>query len=376
MINSKIRKESDMRTLIDRLIILVAVIGFMCFKDSSTNGLIIVLLGISLAGVMYYVNDRKYGALIESTLSVIYAGITFINPMVVFVLPIILYECIYTKIDGKKAVIVCSILRTLAFAMCISAFVHIEVYNIFIVLVSCVVAIWMAIQTVRINGLEDNLIKTIDTDTEYQLELKRNNRMLIEKQDNEVYVATLKERNRIAREIHDNVGHMLVRGIMQCGAIITINKDEELDEHLKGLKETLDSSMTSIRNSVHDLHDDAIDLKFSVDTMVRELEGFNVDYEYDVESEVAGNIKYAIIAIVKEGITNIIKHSNGKNVKLMLREHPAFYQIVISDDGIVKNTNNKGIGLSNIKERVEMLGGSTVINTDGGFRIFANIPKK
>lgn len=45
-------------------------------------------------------------------------------------------------------------------------------------------------------------------------------------QDYEIYLATLKERNRIAREIHDNVGHMLTRSILQLGALSVINKDE------------------------------------------------------------------------------------------------------------------------------------------------------
>ena len=45
--------------------------------------------------------------------------------------------------------------------------------------------------------------------------LTQKNKDLLEKQDYEIHVATLKERNRIAREIHDNVGHMLSRSLLQ-----------------------------------------------------------------------------------------------------------------------------------------------------------------
>ena len=57
----------------------------------------------------------------------------------------------------------------------------------------------------------------------------------MEKQDYEIYLATLRERNRIAREIHDNVGHMLSRSILQMGALITIHKEEPLHGQLAGV---------------------------------------------------------------------------------------------------------------------------------------------
>ena len=58
--------------------------------------------------------------------------------------------------------------------------------------------------------------------------LQEKNKNLMEKQDYEIYLATLRERNRIAREIHDNVGHMPSRSILQMGALITIHKEEPL----------------------------------------------------------------------------------------------------------------------------------------------------
>jgi len=169
---------------------------------------------------------------------------------------------------------------------------------------------------------------------------------------------------------------MLVRSIMQCGAIITINKDETLDEHLKALKETLDNSMTSIRSSVHDLHDDAIDLKNALEDAILELKDYKVCFEYYIESAIERNVKCTIIAIVKEAITNIVKHSNAKNVQIIVREHPAFIQIIVNDDGTNIKLNDKGIGLSNIRDRAEMLSGTVVINTDAGFKIFVNIPRR
>lgn len=92
----------------------------------------------------------------------------------------------------------------------------------------------------------------------------RKNKALAEKQNSEIYAATLRERNRIAREIHDNVGHVLSRTILLTGAARAINKDQNLDSLLKGLDNSLNSAMDSIRSSVHDLHDDAVNLQETI----------------------------------------------------------------------------------------------------------------
>ena len=61
---------------------------------------------------------------------------------------------------------------------------------------------------------------------------------------------------------------------------------------------------------------------------------------------------------------------------IYLNEHPAFYQLIIKDNGsyIIYNNDN-GIGLQNIRDRVTALNGSLNISVDDGFRIFISIPK-
>lgn len=77
-------------------------------------------------------------------------------------------------------------------------------------------------RTRRLNELEQEYKRVRDDSRELTLMLEKKNQDLLEKQDTEVYLATLKERNRIAREIHDNVGHMLSRSILMVGALKTI----------------------------------------------------------------------------------------------------------------------------------------------------------
>ena len=241
-------------------------------------------------------------------------------------------------------------------------------------------AFYLASKTKKEKMLQQRLILSRDASVEQEFILKEKNRELLENQDNEIYIATLKERNRIAREIHDNVGHMLSRSILQVGAMLAICKDETLKPHLTTLKESLDTAMNSIRNSVHDLHDESVDLKHALDNLIHSFSFCEVQLDCDISKYLPKEVKYCFLAIVKEALNNTMKHSNATKVTVTIKEHPAFYQLLIEDNGTKKevnhvNTDTSGIGLSNMKDRVETIGGIIHINAERGFRIFVSVPK-
>lgn len=229
-----------------------------------------------------------------------------------------------------------------------------------------------------------------DDSEEHALLLSEKNKALLEKQDYEIYAATLRERNRIAREIHDNVGHVLSRSILMTAACKTINKNDALDPLLGNLEESLNGAMNSIRSSVHDLHDDAVDLEDAIKGLVKDFTFCPVKLTYDMSRQIPREVKYSLISITKEGLSNVMRHSNADSVNILLREHPALYQLCIEDNGTPgngipdiqteadinkeKNTSG-GMGLSNIRDRAKALGGTVQITQENGFRIFVTIPK-
>lgn len=217
-----------------------------------------------------------------------------------------------------------------------------------------------------------------DRGIEAEIHLKERNQALIQKQNYEIHAATLSERNRIAREIHDNVGHLLTRSLLQTGALKVINQDPSLSEPLDTLNDTLNTAMTSIRTSVHDLHDESIDLYHALQEIVSEDEALPIQLEYDVEHELPREIKYAFISIVKEAVNNIHKHSNGDFGKVTIREHPGFFLLQIRDNGTLcaDPSNSDGIGLSGIRDRVGSFGGTLRIDTQHGFLINITIANK
>lgn len=233
------------------------------------------------------------------------------------------------------------------------------------------------------NNVRTELSETVhtlrDNSVEKEMMLKESTRHLVDSQNDQIYIATLKERNRIAREIHDNVGHMLSRSILQVGALLAICKDDTLKPHLTTLKESLDLAMNNIRNSVHDLHDESIDLQNALQGLVDSFTFCPVHFQCDISKQIPKNVKYCFLAITKEGMNNIMRHSNASRVTLTVKEHPAFYQLLIEDNGTTsfhsENVGDNGMGISNMKERAEALHGILHISTENGFRIFVSIPK-
>ena len=287
-------------------------------------------------------------------------------------LPLLVYDCV--RMRSWKAGVITGIGGLMQCVWLAQG--EMELFRFLLWCFALILAAILSVRTKRSLRLAQEVIHLKDSSTELRLVMQKRQQDLLEKQDTEVYLATLKERNRIAREIHDNVGHMLTRSILQVGAIQTINKEPILANPLSDLRATLDTAMNSIRSSVHDLHDESIDTKAAIQDMLNDITGFHTSFEYDMGNIVPKDIKYCLISIAKEAITNAVKHSNGDQLSILIREHPGFYQLTIRDNGTgIHLTTSPGIGLTNIQERVQSLSGTLQISTESGFRLFVSIPK-
>lgn len=253
-----------------------------------------------------------------------------------------------------------------------------KIYELALILLLVIVAFLISYAADKIELLEEKMHSIRDNSAEHDILMHHVNKQLIETQDAKIYNATLRERNRIAREIHDNVGHMLTRSILQVGAISVVNKDDNVNELLTEVKKTLDAAMDSMRKSVHDLYDESVDFKHSLEQLKNIAVDFEYKLEYDCSNQVPRVIKYAFISIAREAVNNAVKHSNGTQIKVIVDEHPAFYRLQIVDDG--DSFNNKpvsdGIGLRNIRERVASLNGTISVEAEKGFSIFVTVMKK
>lgn len=252
--------------------------------------------------------------------------------------------------------------------------------------------------------------------------LEAKNRDLLERQDYEVQVATLAERARIAREIHDNVGHQLTRAKLQTDALAIVHEaDPAAAADFQSVGRAVDEALSLVRASVHDLHDDSFDLGLqahkAADAIMR---GSSVRVAVEVSCEhVPANVGTCLLAVIREAMSNALRHGRAEKIEVHCLEHPALWQLSVLDDGgsasdmaagsaaeghTVMDTTatgtaatgrqgtsagviatsrtvrtSGGMGLASMRERVEALGGSFSAGPrrdSAGWRVFASIPKE
>ena len=147
---------------------------------------------------------------------------------------------------------------------------------------------------------------------------------LAEREDLEVSCAVLAERARIAREIHDNVGHLLTRSVLQMEALaVTHEDDPALAEELAAVGATLHEALGTVRASVHDLHDEAFDPQTTLAELIGEFPGVAGALSFEAES-LPRPVALAVVAIVREALANARTHGRATSVAVSLLEFPGF----------------------------------------------------
>lgn len=367
-----------MRKLLEKAVLYVACASLCLFLQNITLPTIVFLLVALIIGCIPTVltkeneDTAQYSHFIRGKeLPVIYAcflALSLFFPCLVYFLPLILYDLVEHSLW-----IGCGFC-TLSLVI-FGSREHLT--DSLAILILCLLSALLSWEHKHAAMEEEKFIHLQDSATERDMLLQKSNQRLKEAQDANIYMATIQERNRIAREIHDNVGHLLTRSLLQTGAIETINKDETLAPAIGSLRGTLNTAMTRIRESVHDMHDEAVNLESALKNLTEDVSAFPIRLIYDCKPTMDKTIKYAFIAITKEAITNAVKHSNCTEMSILLREHPSFYQFVIQDNGtnISMERDSSGIGLNNMQERIKEVHGTMQISTEHGFRIYITIMK-
>ena len=369
--------ELTMRRVTDQVILIIYGLILGCTIKIDASLVIALLLAISYLAMMTLADAKSLWRPLLFT--GLFYGFSIIFPLCLLFSPLIAYHLISRQ---NKLMLGISLLLIIDLSF------QSDVISLFptgtFLAFGLMIAGYAVTQTRQIDKLTSSLQKTRDDSTELTLLLQDKNRSLRDKQDYEIYAATLKERNRISREIHDNVGHLLSRAILITGAMKMTNQISGLQEPFESLDSSLGEAMDSIRKSVHDLHDDAVDLEKALEEIIADFSFCSVDFSYHLSKTIAREVKYNVIAIVKEALNNVMKHSNANLVQLTVSESEDLYQVMIEDNGTTISPNTptnplnietRGIGLINMTERVKKLHGTITFYSQNGFRIYIKLPK-
>ncbi|MEP6674927.1 MAG: PAS domain S-box protein, partial [Ferruginibacter sp.] len=198
-----------------------------------------------------------------------------------------------------------------------------------------------------------------------------------------VLKAQEKERNKIGQELHDNVNQILAGAKIYLGLTMS-GKAGSTD--LVNLSSTLiDNAINEIRSLTQEQVTPTlkINLKELIQTLVDNLgeqTGIKTILHYDIGYvNIEDDLKLNIYRIIQEAISNILKHAAAKNVSIVIKADEKGLQVLLTDDGkgfSIETTKPKGIGISNIRNRVESFNGSVWIQSSpqNGCSITINIP--
>jgi PAS domain S-box-containing protein len=201
------------------------------------------------------------------------------------------------------------------------------------------------------------------------------------------------ERRRIARELHDGVGQLIV-GIAMNAAHVFNEKDKLSPVAARCISENIqliDQAGSEIRTVSYLLHPPMLDEIGLVSALATYAEGFAERTNIKVALEIAPDLgrlpqdyELSLFRIAQECLTNIHRHSGSSNATLKLHRTPQEISLEVSDDGHgigdqnlakIDSGASVGVGFRGMQERVKLIGGKIVVHSNGqGTRVLVTLP--
>ena len=365
---------ADKGVLLCGCLLLVLLVG-----QAGTAAVIWLIAAVTVAGLSMSVDQRQWG--IAAPAAYLLVGALSTDsvtgaPLVVYVLARL--GALTTRRARMTAVAACT-----PFVAAVAARVR-DTPVLALALVFCALAALLALRTVQEEAARRSLHVVRDDLREKVLTLQDTNAQLLQAQDYELRAAALAERTRIAREIHDGVGHLLTRLLLQVKALQVVHREEPgVVADLTTLDGGLDEALDSMRRSVHALSDDGEELATSLNMLGSRCGIESVRVDCSTEAEPPAVVARCVVAVVREALTNAARHGGARSARVAVADYPAFWQVTVDNDGIVPaegepavdGRGGSGLGLRSMTERVEALGGRVRITPRPRFTVFVTIPK-
>ena len=203
--------------------------------------------------------------------------------------------------------------------------------------------------------------------------LQVSHQLLEEYARNVAEFTVVEERSRIAREIHDSLGHYLTAVSLQIErASIYLDRDlDEVKEALKAAKLASSEALRDVRSSVSMLREgeNRFDIKIEIEKLIEGiLPDYQVDYTCTGTPETYNHsVLLVLFRSLQEGLTNIQKHAEAEKITITVLFSPTTCTMIIEDDGKgfeqSSNSLKTTYGLSGMRERVELVQGELTIDS-------------
>jgi signal transduction histidine kinase len=229
----------------------------------------------------------------------------------------------------------------------------------------------------RFNKKISSFKETYDNERRYRYELEDAKQRLLNSAKETAYIAEIRERNRIAREIHDSVGHSIAGILFQLQAAqkLTHKDKEKSDKLLQDSIERLSEALDVMRNTVHNIKPGNIMGLTYIESIIKNFNYCPVDFKHSGDfNSLPANVLETISSDIKEALTNAYKYSKAAAIDIKIDITEAAVRVYIKDNGEGCPNLKEGFGLLGIRERIKNLGGTVSFSGENGFVIVYVIP--
>ena len=369
-----------MKVLVDKgallcgCLLLALIVG-----QARTAAVIWLIAAVTIAGLSMSTEQRQWGIAMPAA----YLLVGALSADSVTGAPLVVYALARLGALGTRRARMAAAAACIPFVVVMAARVQ-DTPVLALALAVCALAALLALRTVQEEAARRSLHAVRDDLREKVLTLQDTNAQLLQAQDYELRAAALSERTRIAREIHDGVGHLLTRLLLQVKALQVVHRDAPgVVDDLTTLDDGLDEALDSMRRSVHALSDEGEELATSLNLLGLRCGIATVSVDCSTDTEPPAAVARCVVAVVREALTNAARHGKARSARVAVTDYPAFWQVTVDNDGVVPDEDEpavdgrggSGLGLRSMTERVEALGGRVRITLRPRFTVFATIPK-
>ncbi|HKZ78078.1 MAG TPA: sensor histidine kinase [Pyrinomonadaceae bacterium] len=223
------------------------------------------------------------------------------------------------------------------------------------------------------------------SEREARAELSQANRLLCENAAQVEELAVTQERNRLAREIHDNLGHYLTVVNVQIGAAQAVFRQdsERALHHLSKAQTLTQEGLTEVRRSVAALRASPIESRPLPEALAKLVTQWNTT-RMTADLSIIGSVRplsrqaeLTLYRAAQEALTNVSKHARASQVNLVLNYASSESVLLqVRDNGRGSDGSEAGFGLLGVRERAQQLGGEVRIQRNaGGFELEVELPQ-
>jgi two-component system sensor histidine kinase DesK len=188
------------------------------------------------------------------------------------------------------------------------------------------------------------------------------------------HLAKVAERERIARDLHDLLGHTLSVIVLksELASRLTASDPARAAEEIRDVERISREALTQVRAAVRGYRSAGFDSELKI--AMQALEAAGIQVETSVERPALSPAQETVFAMaLREAVTNIVRHAQATVCRLTLRKVDRFFEMVVADNGR-GGALDEGSGLSGMRERVEALGGALERDGSHGTQLRIRVP--